>query len=400
MKRILPALSFLLIITACSNHKKGASQTAETLADSQPGQCPYLTKDVQGNTVMSWVRMTNDSGVFCFASSHDGKTFSKPIVITASHNIQPHGENLPKIIYKPSGEIIALWGEASTNKKNKYAGMVFYVQSFDKGQTWSAPKPLTPDTASYDQRYYDVALLLNGEAAIIWLDNRKSGKKEGSGLYFATTKGRDGFVDEHRIAEGCCQCCRTDLFIDSKGGIHTLYRGILQDSIRDMVHAVSTDGGKNFSVPRRISDDNWVIKGCPHTGPAMTETLDGLQFAWFTGGRNKGCFYASSKDNGTSFSPRRAVSEAGSHPQILAGDKSVLIAWDETVQAGNKVYKRIGVERRMVDGSGASKTFLTADTSMASFPVLAAISRQTSLVAYTIKKGNKEYICCQSVPWN
>jgi hypothetical protein len=34
-------------------------------------------------------------------------------------------------------------------------------------------KPLTNDTASFDQRYYDVALLPDGEAAIIWLDNSR-----------------------------------------------------------------------------------------------------------------------------------------------------------------------------------------------------------------------------------
>src|SRR6185503_12141730 len=125
--------------------------------------------------------------------SLDNKQFNEPVIIPNSNNIQPHGENLPKIIFKPSGEIIALWGAANPNPKNKYSGLVYYTQSYNNGKTWSHPQPLVKDTSSYDQRYYDVALLPNGEAAVIWLDNRKTNGKEGSGLFFATTSGKNGF---------------------------------------------------------------------------------------------------------------------------------------------------------------------------------------------------------------
>jgi hypothetical protein len=148
--------------------------------------------------------------------------FSSPIVIPNSGNIQPHGENMPKIIFKPSGEIIALWGAANPNPRNKYSGLVFYTQSFDNGVSWTPVKPLVNDTASYDQRYYDVALMPDGEAGIIWLDNRKTSTKEGSALYFSTTNGKNGFDKGRSIAEQCCQCCRTDLYVDRKGGIHAL----------------------------------------------------------------------------------------------------------------------------------------------------------------------------------
>jgi hypothetical protein len=35
------------------------------------------------------------------------------------------------------------------------------------------PQRLVADTASFDQRYYDVALLPDGEVGVVWLDNRK-----------------------------------------------------------------------------------------------------------------------------------------------------------------------------------------------------------------------------------
>ncbi|OQP52795.1 hypothetical protein A4H97_24145 [Niastella yeongjuensis] len=403
-------MKYLIVIilaiycTSCANTapKQLIAPEQAIQIDSIPGQCPFLTKDENGNTAMSWVRMVNDStSAFCYAICKDGKTFGTPVVIPNSSNIQPHGENLPKIIFKPSHEIIALWGAANPNPKNKYSGLVFYVQSFDAGKNWTAPKPLVNDTASYDQRYYDIALLPNGEAGIIWLDNRKTIPNEGSALFFATTQGRNGFENARLISQPCCQCCRTDLFIDKKGSMHVLYRGIINDSIRDMVHMVSTDAGKTFTAPERISNDNWVLNGCPHTGPAMTENADGLHFSWFTGGKIKGCFYTRSTDNGKTFVQHDSVSAQGSHPQLASlTNGTVVIVWDESKVVNSKLNKKIGIQVRDKDGKSEGLNFLTADSASASFPVLSTVNDHQSMVAYTLNNGDKPYITYQLVTIN
>lgn len=387
----------IVFLSACNSSKNATPLIAgkPVQIDSLPGQCPYLTKDTKGNVVLSWVRsMSDSSSVFCYAvSKNGGQSFGPATVIPSSNNIEPHSENLPKIIFKPSGEIIALWGAANPNPKNKYSGLVFYAQSFDEGKNWSAPKTLVCDTASYDQRYYDVALLPNGEAGVIWLDNRKTSTKEGSAMYFASTNGRNGFSNDKLISQPCCPCCRTDLFVDSKGNIHVLYRGIIQDSIRDMVHIVSNNSGQTFSAPNRISDDNWVISGCPHTGPAMSENKDGLLFAWFTGGKNAGCFFTKSTDNGKSFAPRDSVSALGSHPQLASlSNGNIVVVWDETIQVNDKSYKKIGVQKRNIKGSDEGKEYITRDTAIATYPVVAALKNNESLIAYSVKKGDKNYI--------
>jgi hypothetical protein len=401
MKNILGIAAIIVFITACNNTGIDTKFIADGAVriDAHPAECPYLTKDSKGNPVLSWVRVINDSTTeFCYATTHDGKSFSQPVVIPNSGNIQPHGENLPKVIFKPSGEIIAIWGAANPNPKSKYSGQVYYTQSFDNGKTWNNPRPLVNDTASYDQRYYDVALMPNGEAGIIWLDNRKTSKHEGSGLYFATTNGSKGFSDGRLISEQCCQCCRTDLFIDKMGGIHAVYRGIVQDSIRDMVHTVSIDGGKTFTTPERISNDNWVIRGCPHTGPSMTENATGIHFAWFTGGAKRGCFYAKSDDNGGTFEMQDSVSFFGSHPQItsLTGGELVIV-WDEPGSEGEKVFKRIGIQRRDAEGINKGKTYLTDKETFASYPVVSPVDGRFALVAYSTEEEGKSYVDYQRV---
>ncbi len=391
---------FLFILTsflfACNDNKDSdiVSQS-EFLLDSIPGQCPYLTKDNKGNIVLSWVRMNNDSSsAFCYAVSKDGKTLGNAVVIPNSGKIQPHGENLPKIVFKPSGEIIALWGASNPAAKNKYAGLVSYTQSFDEGKTWTDPRPLTSDTASFDQRYYDLALLSDGEAAIIWLDNRKTSTREGSALFFAKTDGKNGFQNERLISQQCCPCCRTDLFVDSKGSIHALYRGIIEDSIRDMVHIVSADGAKTFTAPERINEDNWVINGCPHTGPTMTENNEGLHYAWYTGGNTAGSFY---KGKNSSEKPA-SISRRGSHPQMATlSNNDIVVVWDELVESSDKPSKKIGVQRRDMNGKMLLNKYITSDTSLSSYPVVYGINETSSLIAYTTNKNNKNYIYYQVV---
>jgi len=390
-------ISFGFIFQSCFHSEKKiniiASNTMQI--DTSEGSCPFLTKDGSGNIVLSWIKKTDSTtSVYCYAVSKDkGKTFDKTIEIPGSSNIHPHGENLPKIVFTPGGEVIAAWASANPNPKNQYSDEVFYSQSFDNGVTWSKAEKLVKDTAGYDQRYFDMALLPNGNIGITWLDNRKRTPSDGSALYFAETSGNSGFENEHIVSEPCCPCCRTDLFVDSKKNIHILYRAIINDSIRDMVHAISTDNGKTFSTPERISDDNWVVFGCPHTGPAMTENKDGIQFTWFTGGNNGGVYYCNSNDEGQTFSSREKVSGMASrHCQISSVDNGIAIVWNENFSKGNISSSRIGMEIRNTDGNDPVKQYITSETGNATFPVVKAINKNSVLVAYTESVGERGYV--------
>ncbi|HXS54733.1 MAG TPA: sialidase family protein, partial [Hanamia sp.] len=135
---------FILYSCSSSNAKTNMIVSNETQIDTTEGSCPFLTKDNKGNIVLSWIRKIDSAKrIFTYAVSTDkGKTFGLPIEIPGSNNVQPHGENMPKIIFKPSGEIIAVWGAANPSPKNAYSGMVYYAQSFDNGKTWSQPDKL------------------------------------------------------------------------------------------------------------------------------------------------------------------------------------------------------------------------------------------------------------------
>ena len=123
MKYLIYTLAIALLFSSCSYHRGESANMEEVKVDSLQGMSPYFTRDAKGHAVISWVRMNEDSSYqFCFARTSNGKNFSKTIAIPHTSNVQPHGENLPKIIFKPSGVIMAIWGIANPNPANKYSG--------------------------------------------------------------------------------------------------------------------------------------------------------------------------------------------------------------------------------------------------------------------------------------
>jgi hypothetical protein len=392
------ALCFLLL-TACNTPRNGSTDLSPAILIDSLSSCAYLTNDTKNNVVLSYIRDLNDSiSVMRYRISlNHGETFGEPVEIAPSTNIHPHGENLPKIAFKPSGEIIAVWGSDNANPKNKYSGLIYYSQSFDQGRTWNGAIPLVTDTSSYDQRYFDIALLPDGEVGIIWLDNREKINKEGSTLFYAATKGRGGFQNETVVEASICPCCRTELFVDKRKRLHASFRDIINDSIRDMVHVVSTDNGRSFSKGRRISPDNWVINGCPHTGPAMTENEYGLHFAWYTGEEPAGVFYCNSQDGGITFSAKDSVSRLASakHPQIASFPTGALgIVWDESVKRGQTYNTRIGFQPRDREGKAEDRLYITPDSLICEFPAIFPLAPDKAIVTFTEKRNG-----CKSVKY-
>jgi hypothetical protein len=406
MKQLLISITILAGMVACNNKlpEQTYTYTEKSIGDtSTVTSCPYFTEDAKGRPVLSWVKEINDSvAVLCYAISNDqGNTFGNAVEVPPSKNIHPHGENLPKVLFKPNGEIIAMWGASNQNPRSKYSGLVYYSQSFDEGKTWGKAIPLVTDTSAYDQRYFDMELLPGGEAMVIWLDNRGNKTKEGSTLFCSETQGKNGFTNERAIGETCCPCCRTDLFIDAKGNVHASYRDIINDSIRDMVKSISTDGGKTFSAPVRISADNWAIDGCPHTGPAVAQNANGMHFAWYTMGGGEGVFYCNSKDSGKTYSKRDTVSANASakHPQIASlSNGNIIIVWDQVVKTGERYNARIGFQERSPEGKILNSEFISSADAYSEFSVIKPLSHTAILVAYTKKVNDRKQAVYRVIP--
>jgi len=182
-----------------------------------------------------------------------------------------------------------------------------------------------------------------GNAHVVWLDGRAADHGAAShsmrqDIFHAVWR-TDGSHEEALVATDVCFCCKTAVATAPGGTVYVAWRHIYPTNLRDIAVARSSDGGKTFSAPVRVSEDGWQIAGCPDDGPALAVDESGtLHLVWPTmvGGADraavKGIFYSSSTDGGRTFAPRQRIDEEGTgaaHPQIAAGAGRVAIVWDE-----------------------------------------------------------------------
>lgn len=400
MKRLHELLFLtLLLFTGCHESGKQAAEPAAhfmAVADTAYNTaCSYLTRNARGVPVMSWIQQNKEgeARVYYAVFSDSSGRFGSPRAIPASVGVELHGENMPKLVFPENGSMLLIFGIKNPRPGNPYTGAVRYTWSRDGGRHWTPARPLIADTMqSYDQRYFDPALLPNGKVGLVWLSDSRP---EGSRLCFAQSEGREGFSPVKVLGRHTCQCCRTDLMVDDSGIIHVAWRNIFQDSIRDMAYCYSKDTGKTFSGPVRISPDNWVVDGCPHTGPSMVKNKSGLHFSWFTMGGGGGVYYCHTRGGGHTFSGREVVSGLSSarHPQMaVMPDQDIAIVWDEGVKDGPGFGQRIGLQLRGPDGLLLNTTYLTSKDRDATFPQILTLDERAVLISYTERKGMRRQV--------
>jgi len=390
--------------------------------DGQNASGPYFTSNQNKQPVLVWTealaiedkavqKETKSNHIIKFAQlNNEGTAFDKTIEVESSKSCRAHDESMNKIAFKKDGTIVAVFSKRTPHKDNRFAGALFYTQSFDGGNNWTKADYLHvgDTTLGLSRSFFDLATLPDGEVGAIWLDSRLTKERgDGSTLFFAKTEGKKGFIKDQPIAYQTCECCRTDLFVDEfTNHIHIAYRDIIQDTIRDMSHLVSIDNGQTFTEPKRISADNWIINGCPHTGPAMHATVDNkVHFVWYTLGGGQGVYYNFIEDE--NFSARQLLSEHGKHPQMLSTDNETLVfVWEEpTIKStstfhsnhkgkSNKDYSKTSTDRTSFikaqvwhEDYPQYEHWVSLPNQVAEFPVITQINNTTIGIAWVQNIG-------------
>jgi hypothetical protein len=363
---------------------------------------PFLTKNHLGHPALCWTEELPEGEGFVvkYAVFDPEKAmFGDIVTVEPSKGTAVHPENMNKIAFRSDGTVVAVYSRKHPTEHNRFAGSILYTQSFDGGETWTEEAYLHSDTSrNVGRGYFDLATLADGEVAAVWLDGRYGKASKGSALFFAKTEERRGFGEDQDIGESTCECCRTDLYVDQKDRLNIVYRDILNDSIRDIVHQYSDDNGRSFSNPRRISPDNWVIHGCPHTGPSLASTSKGLHAVWFTAGGAPGMYLTRTEDQGQTFSLRNKISDKAMHPQMAAlPDDRLVLVWDEmqaeTPESVHAGMHQVGGHESAVGGSkvvlqirkgttAVKSVDLSSPGANASYPVLSMVEGK-SLVAWS-----------------
>ena len=139
------------------------------------------------------------------------------------------------------------------------------------------------------------------------------------------------------------------------GSLYAAWRHVYPGNVRDIAFTLSRDEGRPFSAPTRVSDDKWVLDGCPENGPAMAiGPRERIHLVWPTlvNGSTPGsepalALFYSTSDDGRNFAARQQLATQGTpgHPQIAlsATDGSLLVVWDEVKDGTRRAVAARGV---------------------------------------------------------
>lgn len=338
----------------------------------------YLTNDHHNNPVVVWTERKDSALVLSFAISDDnGKSFTEKISMPLSADVATHPESMPKVAFKSDGSIIAAYEKKAPTKENKYASAIYYVFSDNNGKSWSPESFLHSDTiAGRSRSYFDIERLPDGEIGASWLDIKLNNDTGGRSVRFAKTQRSQLFGNEVLIDSSACQCCRIDVYSDIAGRINVAYRGLMKgkmgQAIRDMMLSTSDDDGRTFTDPMRISQDDWAIDGCPHTGASICSSKSGLYSFWYTEGNGTGIYYSFKQNSDPVFGQRQLVSNTGRHPQLSTNASRYVMVWEENDDQSEK--KLTNVLYQVGDGADVRKGYLTPKKSNAYLPVITQTS--------------------------
>jgi hypothetical protein len=138
------------------------------------------------------------------------------------------------------------------------------------------------------------------------------------------------------------------------GEVYVAWRHQFRPDIRDPAVARSDDGGATFTAPVRVAADEWLIAGCPHSGPAIAVDYAGrVHVAWHTGAEGRaGLYHAVSDNSGRSFHTPSQIAGVGASSPVLAPRASgAWLAWEEGSSGSVRVARlsaagAIAVRRR------------------------------------------------------
>lgn len=197
-----------------------------------------------------------------------------------------------------------------------------------------------------------------------------------------STDGGRTFSRNRKIAADACPCCKTALAVAKDGTVYVSWRHVLPGDYRHIAVAASSDAGATFSKPVIVSDDKWVLHGCPVSGPSLSVADNGtLKVLWYAAGEANapGLYVTESKEKGQSFSPRQLVAQEGIRgTPVLTADVAV---WEKPGDQGSETKFR-SIEQ------GAQAISIGTNIELPA----AAVTNNELFVAYVSKRGEKRSV--------
>ena len=390
-RALIAACAFAFTNVAFNAPLPAQSAIATLTVDGRASANPSIAAQGAFVAVAFSAATVSSMDIFVATSRDGGTSFGAPVQVNrVPGEARVSGEEPPRVVLVPrpgsTPDIVVVWtAKAGANWK------LLSARSTDGGTSFSTSRAVPGSEGDGARGWQSVAVDAKGRVLVLWLDHRDLVKADSahkhtmsataapmtmpkgdpteraalSQLFFSSldnttapstaTANANATATAVRITRSVCYCCKTTLAA-SGNSVYAVWRHVYPGSQRDIAFSKSSDGGRTFAAPQRVSDDHWQIDGCPDNGPALAiDTQRRAHVVWPTPADGKdmaalALFYAVSRD-GAPFSARTRIPTRGaaSHPQVvITADGSALVAWDEVVDG----TRRMGMTRVRVDAAG------------------------------------------------
>ena len=358
--RILLACAALLVLaSACARlfNKDSAilaelAQPVRVSLENGDAAEPVVAAGPNGTAYVAWVehRAHKESDVFVAQLDREGRATGAPVRVNAKAGEATAWRGDPPTLAVAADATVYIGWTARAGMEG-HATDLYLSTSRDGGRTFAPPVKVNDDSVPGVHGMHSLAVASDGRIHLAWLDERNlvaptAVEQNGAGqkkmehmernrevfTSFSADGGRS-FSPNRRLASEACPCCKTSLAVGAGGRVYVGWRQVLPGEFRHISIASSPDGGETFAQPVIVSDDQWVIPGCPVSGPALAVTSDGaLSVLWFTAGERgtTGLYWAESRDNARTFSERKlfAGGQAFGTPLLVAsGESKPFVVW-------------------------------------------------------------------------
>ena len=355
-----------LLLTGCSRlATKGAVIVPPPAAIqlSTPGVDaaePVTASASDGTFYVAWVNHdAKQADVMIARLSKDGTMQGAPVRVNRQQGVATawRGDQ-PSLSVAEDGSVYVVW-TARVNAGDKHGTDLYMSVSNDRGQSFANEVKINDDKVPGAHGMHSLAVAKDGKIYVSWLDERHVHKPKPSTkadghhmesnrdlfISYSTDGGRT-FSPNRKVAAEACPCCKTALAVSSDGTLYAGWRQVLPGSFRHIAVASSTDGGATFSSPKIVSDDKWMLQGCPVSGPSLSVDPSGsLKVLWYAAGESNatGLYVSESTDKGRTFAPRQLLAQetVKGTPALVAGENRAMALW-QAAEAGETKASELG----------------------------------------------------------
>ena len=204
-----------------------------------------------------------------------------------------------------------------------------------------APPQAISGAPQHETNLVHMTIDSNGSPILTWLEDAT----------LSVARSGDGGLEEtESVDDLTCDCCNpVPALLDES--LVIAYRDfdlVDGDVVRNVAAVRSSDGGRTFDPSVQVADDDWLLAGCPFTGPDIVAVDRVLIIAWMDARQSvypdqsaSSIWVDRSTDGGVSFGEDLVVAENGLHrwPAMAVDDSEVIhMFWETQGQDGGLSY--------------------------------------------------------------